>query len=136
VKHVIFEPGKENVYFSTYPPPTLLHLSHHFTSALKPAAYKPFDCCLIHFRTSVSTSIGTPCTIHFECSGWDLPSNTQQGKREGPERTCSTVPNTEPLGHDAATAPRNGRLVINYVVYAINYSLVAKNEPAASGKFR
>jgi hypothetical protein len=41
---VIFEPGK-NVYFSTYPPPTLLHLSHLFTSAWKPVAWKSFDCC-------------------------------------------------------------------------------------------
>jgi hypothetical protein len=45
----------KNIYFSTYPPPTLIHLSHRFTSASKPAAYKSFDCYLSHFRTSVST---------------------------------------------------------------------------------
>jgi hypothetical protein len=28
-----------------------MHLSHLFTSMLKPAAYKSFDCCLSHFRT-------------------------------------------------------------------------------------
>jgi hypothetical protein len=48
-------PGK-NVYFSTYPPTTLIHLSHRFTRASKPAPQKPLDCCLSHFRTSVSTS--------------------------------------------------------------------------------
>jgi hypothetical protein len=32
IKHVIFEPGK-NIYFLTYPPSTLIHLSHHFTGA-------------------------------------------------------------------------------------------------------
>jgi hypothetical protein len=37
VKHVIFEPGRSN-YFSTYPPSTLIHLSHRFTSSSKPAA--------------------------------------------------------------------------------------------------
>jgi hypothetical protein len=39
------------MYFSTYPAPTLMHLSHCFTSVLKPTAQKPFDCCLSHFRT-------------------------------------------------------------------------------------
>jgi hypothetical protein len=29
---------RKNIYFSTYPPPTLIHLSHRFTSASKPAA--------------------------------------------------------------------------------------------------
>jgi hypothetical protein len=47
---VIFEPGK-NIYFSTYPPRTLIHFSHRFTSASKPAALKSFDCCLSYFRT-------------------------------------------------------------------------------------
>jgi hypothetical protein len=28
------------MYFSTYPPPTLVHVSHRFTDALKPAAQK------------------------------------------------------------------------------------------------
>jgi hypothetical protein len=53
-KKVIFEPGK-NFYFSTYPPPTMIHLSHRFTCASKSAACKSFHCCLSHFRTSVST---------------------------------------------------------------------------------
>jgi hypothetical protein len=35
VKHVIFKP-EENIYFSTYPPPTLIHLSHPFTSSSTP----------------------------------------------------------------------------------------------------
>jgi hypothetical protein len=35
VKHIIFEHEK-NVYFSTHPPPTLIHLSHRFTSASNP----------------------------------------------------------------------------------------------------
>jgi hypothetical protein len=30
----------ENIYFSTYPPATLVHLSHRFASAPKPAAQK------------------------------------------------------------------------------------------------
>jgi hypothetical protein len=42
---------EKNIYISTYPPPTLIHLSHRFTSASKPAAQKSFDCCLSHFRT-------------------------------------------------------------------------------------
>jgi hypothetical protein len=41
-----------NIYFSTYPPPTLIHLSHRFTSASKPAAEKSLDCCLNQYRTS------------------------------------------------------------------------------------
>jgi hypothetical protein len=48
---------KTPIYFSTYPPPTLIHLSHHFTSASKPAAQKSFDCCLSLFCTSISTSL-------------------------------------------------------------------------------
>jgi hypothetical protein len=42
---------KKNIYFSTYLPPTLIHFSHRFTSVLKPAAQKSFDCCLSHFHT-------------------------------------------------------------------------------------
>jgi hypothetical protein len=49
-KHVTFEPEKD-IYFSTYPPPTLIHLSHRFISASKPAEQKSSDCCLSHFRT-------------------------------------------------------------------------------------
>jgi hypothetical protein len=47
---VILAPGR-NIYFSTYPRPTLIHLSHCFTSASKPAAHESFDCCLGYFRT-------------------------------------------------------------------------------------
>jgi hypothetical protein len=36
---VTFETGK-NIYFSTYPPPTPIHLSHHFTSESNPAAQR------------------------------------------------------------------------------------------------
>jgi hypothetical protein len=32
----------KNIYFSTYPPPTLIHLPHRFTSASKPAEQKSF----------------------------------------------------------------------------------------------
>jgi hypothetical protein len=42
---------QKNICFSTYPPPTLIHLSRRFTSASKPTAWKSFDCCLSHFRT-------------------------------------------------------------------------------------
>jgi hypothetical protein len=35
--------------------PTLIHLSHRFISASKPAAWKSFVCCLNRFCTSVST---------------------------------------------------------------------------------
>jgi hypothetical protein len=34
LKHVIFEPGKK-IYFLTYPPLTLIHVSHRFTRASK-----------------------------------------------------------------------------------------------------
>jgi hypothetical protein len=37
VKQVGYELGR-NIYFSTYPPPTLIHLYGRFTSASKPAA--------------------------------------------------------------------------------------------------
>jgi hypothetical protein len=41
----------KNIYFSTYPPPTLIQLSRRFISASKPATSKSFDCYLSHFRT-------------------------------------------------------------------------------------
>jgi hypothetical protein len=44
---VIVEAGKY-IYFLTYPPPTLIHLSHRFTRRSKPAAQKSFDCYLSH----------------------------------------------------------------------------------------
>jgi hypothetical protein len=47
---------EKTFYFSTYPPPAMIHLSHRFTSASKPASWKSFVCCLSHFRTTVSTS--------------------------------------------------------------------------------
>jgi hypothetical protein len=50
VKHEIFERGK-NIYFSTYPPSTLIHLSHCFISKSKPVAESSFDCCFSYFRT-------------------------------------------------------------------------------------
>jgi hypothetical protein len=53
---MIFGPGK-NIYFSTYPPPALIHFSHRFTSASKPAAYKSFGSCLSHFRTSATYNL-------------------------------------------------------------------------------
>jgi hypothetical protein len=33
----------EKIYLLAYPPPTLIHLSHRFTSASKPAAQKSLD---------------------------------------------------------------------------------------------
>jgi hypothetical protein len=43
-------------YFSTYPPPTLIPMSHRFTSVSEPAAYNSFGRCLSYFRTFVSAS--------------------------------------------------------------------------------
>jgi hypothetical protein len=48
---MLFEPENKNIYFSIYPPPTLIHLSLRFTIASKPAAYKSFNFCLGHSRT-------------------------------------------------------------------------------------
>jgi hypothetical protein len=43
----------KSTYFSTYPPPTLIHLSHRVeTRSIKSL----IDCCLSHFRTSVLSS--------------------------------------------------------------------------------
>jgi hypothetical protein len=36
---------EENMYFSTCPPPTSIHLSHRFTSVSRLTAYESFDCC-------------------------------------------------------------------------------------------
>jgi hypothetical protein len=80
IKYVIFEPGK-NIYFSTYPPPTLVHLSQCFTSASKPAALKSFDCRLSRFRTPVSTSSSS--AKHFPPSWEQLyATNTSHRKQE------------------------------------------------------
>jgi hypothetical protein len=38
---MIFEPGK-NIYFSTYSPPAMDHLSHRFISALKTLSIEIF----------------------------------------------------------------------------------------------
>jgi hypothetical protein len=46
----------KNIYFPTCPLPTLIRLSHRFTTASKPATHKSFDCCLSHFRISVSVT--------------------------------------------------------------------------------
>jgi hypothetical protein len=48
-------------YFSTYPPPTLIHLSHRLTSA-------SFDCCRSHFRISVSTSSSSAKRLPATCT--------------------------------------------------------------------
>jgi hypothetical protein len=40
--------------FSTYPPPTMIRMSNHFTSVSKPVTQRSFECCLSHFHTSVS----------------------------------------------------------------------------------
>jgi hypothetical protein len=77
---VIFETG-ENIYFSTYPPPTLIHLAHRFTSASKPAAYESFGCCLSHFRTSVSTYSSSVKGLPPNC-GPLYATNTSQRKQK------------------------------------------------------
>jgi hypothetical protein len=64
----------ENIYFSTYPPTTLIHLSHRFTSASKLAAQKSFDCSLTHFRAPISTS--------FVISEMSATINASQHKQE------------------------------------------------------
>jgi hypothetical protein len=43
------------------------YLSHHFTSASKPAALKSFDCYLSHFRTSVATSSSVAKSLPTSC---------------------------------------------------------------------
>jgi hypothetical protein len=43
----------KNVYFSTYPPPTMIHLSHRVETR---SIEVSFDCCIIQFGTTVSTS--------------------------------------------------------------------------------
>jgi hypothetical protein len=76
----MFEPGK-NIYFSIYPPPTLIHFSHRFTSALKPAAWKSFGCCLSHFRTSVSASTSSVKRLPPSCEQ-TYATDTSQHKQE------------------------------------------------------
>jgi hypothetical protein len=83
IEHVIFEPRK-NIYFSTYPPPTLIHLSHCFTSESKPAAQKSFACCFSHFCTSVSTSSSSAKHLPPR---WFLGYQTD-GSHWGPSAGC------------------------------------------------
>jgi hypothetical protein len=80
IKHAIFEPGK-SIYFSTYPPPTFIHMSHHFTSALKPTAQKSFDCCLSHFCTYVSTSSSSAKHLPPSCQPFYV-THTSHHKQE------------------------------------------------------
>jgi hypothetical protein len=53
----------------------LIHLSHRFTNASKPATYKSFYCYLIHFRTSVSTSSSLKCLQRFSTQLWTAASD-------------------------------------------------------------
>jgi hypothetical protein len=71
----------KNIYFSTDPPPTLIQLSHRFTSASKPAAYKSFDCCLSHFRTSVWTPSSSTKQLSPICVPF-YETNTSHRKQE------------------------------------------------------
>jgi hypothetical protein len=72
---------EKNVYFSTYPPPTLIHLSHRFTGASKPAAQKSSDCCRSHFRASVSTSSSSTGRLPPACEP-PYATNTSHRKQE------------------------------------------------------
>jgi hypothetical protein len=45
--------------------PTLIHLSHRFTSASKPAVKKSVDCCFGHFRTVISETFATKLWTSF-----------------------------------------------------------------------
>jgi hypothetical protein len=76
------KPGK-NVHFSTYPPPTLIHLSHHFTSASKPAAQKSFDCSqpLPHLHFDLFIISETFATKVFLV-------NQTNGSHQGPSPGC------------------------------------------------
>jgi hypothetical protein len=78
---MILATGKKNIYFSTYPPSTLIHLSHCFPSASKPAAQKSFDCCLSHFRTSVSNSSSSVKCLPPSCEPV-YATNTSNRKQE------------------------------------------------------
>jgi hypothetical protein len=73
---------KKNIYFSIYPPPTLTHLSHLFTSASKSATEKSFGCCLSHFRASVSMSSSPAKRLPPSCEPLYAKnsSNGKQGK--------------------------------------------------------
>jgi hypothetical protein len=79
---VIFEPGKKGIYFSTYPPTALIHLSHRFTSSSKRAGYKCFYCCLSNFRTSASTSSSSAKLLPSSCEPHYAAWPTFRGWRE------------------------------------------------------
>jgi hypothetical protein len=70
----------KNIYFSTDPPPSPIQLSHRFSSASKPAA-QSFDCCLSHFRTSVSTSSSSAKRLPPRCEPL-YATNTSHRKQE------------------------------------------------------
>jgi hypothetical protein len=74
---MVFELGK-NIYFSTYPPPTLIHLSRRLTSASKPAAEKSFDYCLSDFRTSVLTSSSSEKRLPLICLPLDATDTSRR----------------------------------------------------------
>jgi hypothetical protein len=81
LSHSVFEPGRENVYLSTCPPPKLIHLSHRFTSASKSATQTYFDCCFSHFRTSVSTSSSSAKRLPPSCEPL-YATNTSHRKQQ------------------------------------------------------
>jgi hypothetical protein len=58
---------KKNIYFSTYPPSTLIHLFHRFTYASKPTVQNSSYSCLSHFSTSVSTSSSSAKHLPSRC---------------------------------------------------------------------
>jgi hypothetical protein len=63
------------------PPPTPIHLSHRFTTASKPAAYKSFYCCFSHFHTFVSTSSSSVKRLAPSCEPL-YATNTSHRKQE------------------------------------------------------
>jgi hypothetical protein len=67
---VIVESEKKT-YFSTYPPLTLIHLSHRFTGVSKHAAQKSFEYYLSRFRTSVSSSSSSSKFCHVSLPSYE-----------------------------------------------------------------
>jgi hypothetical protein len=51
---------KQNLYFSTYPPAKLIHLSHRSTTASKPAAQKCFVCVVSATSAQPSCELLSP----------------------------------------------------------------------------
>jgi hypothetical protein len=64
---------EKNIYFSTYPPPTLIHLSQS-------VEIQSFDCCLSHFSISVPTS-SSPERLPPSCDKL-YATNTSHHKQE------------------------------------------------------